>query len=534
MTTQVATPISKGQKVAIELSSLVKARNPLIWIVSKEEARVEGFIAEAAAAAGYATRVWDAAQGVTGIDGKSQKIGSLDAGETLAAIRAIAENDKKVDRCVWIMRDLPIWLTGLSGASVLRSLRNLTRLLPGVPRDQSQAIFVLSPDGNVPAELSGHATVIDFPLPDRSEIAQVLDAALGALPEDKRKAATPTNGQRDAAIDAAVGLSGEEAAACYARSLVQAKKIDPALVLNEKRRVISRDRVLEWVEPIEGGLDAVGGLDNLKTWLHGRKSAWSQKARDYGLPAPKGAFFAGVSGCGKTLLAKATATAWGVPLIKLDLGALKSKFVGESEGNIRKAFRVIEAIGRCVVWCDEVEKQLQGSTSGSADGGVSSDALGALLTWMQERQGEAFVICTANDISGLPPEFLRKGRFDEIWFVDVPTVDERKAVLKAALAANKRASVLINYPEVAAACENFTGAEIAALVPEALFVAFDDGAREITTEDLIAVAGNVVPLTTTASEKIGELRKWAKARARSATAKALDTRVASTGRQIEI
>lgn len=513
MTTPTPT-LSKGQQVAGDVQALLRARNPLLWIVTREEARVEGFIAEAASSASYNTRVWDVAQGVSDLSGKKLQIGDADPGETLKAIRTRAEQGN--ERGVWIMRDLPAWLGGPAGATTLRQLRNLARLLPGVPRDRAQAIIVLTPVADVPPELAGHATVIEWPLPDRSEIAATLDAAIANLPEELKATAAP-NGTRDAAIDAAVGLSGEEAAACYARSLVQTRKIDPALVANEKKRVIARERVLEWFDPIPGGLAAVGGLENLKTWLVARKSAYGQKAREYGLPTPKGALLVGVSGCGKSLIAKAIATAYGVPLLKVDLGALKSKFVGESESNLRKAFKVIEAIGRCVVWLDEIEKALQGATSGAADGGVSADALGAILNWMQERSGQAFVIATANDVSGLPPELLRKGRFDDIWFVDVPNAEERQAVLKASLNAVGRGNVEIDLAKVAARCENFTGAEIAAIVPDALFAAFADNAREIETDDLMLAAATVVPLTVTAAEKVTALRSWAKGRARPAT-----------------
>jgi len=288
-------------------------------------------------------------------------------------------------------------------------------------------------------------------------------------------------------------------------------------VASEKKRVVSRERVLEWYDPIKGGLDAVGGLDNLKSWLNTRKSAYSPAARAYGLPAPKGAMLVGVPGCGKSLTAKAIATAWSVPLLKVDLGALKSKFVGDSEANLRKVFKLIEAIGRCVVWFDEIEKALEGATSGSADGGVSADALGAVLTWMQERQGESFVIATANKAEGLPPELLRKGRFDEVWFIDLPTTTERAAVLSAALREHGRGDLPISTSKVAKVTEGFTGSEIAAIVPDALFAAFNEGAREINTEDLIDAAKTVVPLSVTAAEKITALRNWAAGRARAAS-----------------
>lgn len=508
---------TKGQEVAADVSALLRARNPLLWIVTREEARVESYLIEAAASAKYEPFFWDVAQGAAAVDGKMVGDESLrDPGTMLDRIRANATADTPL-RAVWVMRDLPAWLSGPAGVTTLRQIRNLCRFLPGVPRDNAQALIILSPSGEVPAELAGHATVIDWPLPDRAEIAAVLDASIAALPEELRNTAAP-NGTRDAAIDAAIGLTGAEAQACYAKSLVQLRKIDPAMVAQEKRRVIARERVLEWFEPLPGGLDTVGGLENLKTWLMSRSDAWSPAARAYGLPAPKGAMLVGMSGCGKSLTSKAIATAWRVPLLRLDLGALKSKYVGESEGNLRRALRVIEALGRCVVWIDEVEKALQGATSGSADGGVASDALGAVLTWMEERKGGAFVIATANNVDALPPEFLRKGRFDDVWFIDLPNVRERAEVLSAALRAHGRSEAKINAAAaVASVTEGFTGSEIASLVPDALYTAFADGAREITRDDLLAAAKTVVPLSKTASEKVEALRKWAVGKARAAT-----------------
>ncbi len=504
-----------SRDIAADVAALLRARNPILWLVTREEARCEGYLFEAAASSGYIPHCWDVAQGVTDIAGRPERnIGGADPGDTLNAILGRAQSGK--ERGVWIMRDLPPWLTGPAGMTTCRQVRNLARMLPGVPRESAQAIIVLSTDANVPPELAGHATVIEWPLPDRSEIAAILDAAIQALPDEIKDAAAP-NGTRDAAIDAAVGLSGEEAAACYARSLVQLRRIDPATVAKEKQRVIARERVLEWYDPIPGGMDAVGGLDGLKSWLVSRKLAYSKEARDYGLPAPRGALLVGIPGCGKSLTAKAIATSWGVPLLRVDLGALKSKFVGESEGNLRRAFRVIEAIGRCVVWLDEIEKSLAGATQGGSDGGVSADALGAILSWMQERQGEAFVIATANDVTSLPPEMLRKGRFDEIWWVDLPTLDERIEIIGAALRFHNRKELDIDLYAVAEACAGYTGSEIAALVPDALYTAFGDKGREITTDDILDAAKTVAPLSKTASEKIDRLREWAKGRARPAT-----------------
>lgn len=522
---------TKSEAVAADVVALLRARNPLLWVVTREEGRAEQYLIEAAAAAGYEARTWDAGQGVADIAGKQLRIGSPDPGDTLNAIREAAQGGT---RGVWIMRDLPPWLIGPGGIQTCRLVRNLARSLPGVPRERAQAIIVLSPVADVPAELANHATVIEWPMPDRAEIAAILDAAINSLPDEIKDSAAP-NGTREAAIDAAVGLSGEEAAATYARSLVQLRRIDPPTIAREKKRVIARERVLEWFDPLPGGLDAVGGLDLLKGWLVSRRLAYSAAARAYGLPAPKGAMLVGIPGCGKSLTAKAIATAWGVPLLRLDLGGLKSKFVGESESNLRRALRVIEAIGRCVVWIDEIEKALSGATQGAADGGVSSDALGTILSWMQERAGESFVIATANDVSALPPELLRKGRFDELWFVDLPNQTERTEIVRASLASLGRADAPIAAGVVAAACQDFTGSEIAALVPDALYSAFADGEREIKSDDLLAAAATVTPLAKTAADKIDRLRSWATGRARRATTpEAAATASAPAGRIIDL
>lgn len=515
--------MSKSTQVAADVAALLRARNPLLWIVTREEARVEGFLMEIAAKVKLIPRTWDCAQGVADMAGRQQTdIGSQDIGITLSDIKGRASETSGTDeeRGMWIMRDLPVWLNGPIGITTLRALRNLVRELPTAPQARAQSLIILSPDGNVPPELADHATVIEWPLPDREEIGIVLDGVISALSEERRETAAP-NGTRDAAIDAAVGLSAQEAEACYSKSLVQLRKIDPLLVGKEKKRVVAREKVLEWYDPIPGGLDALGGLAELKAWLVSRRMAYTVRAREYGLPAPKGAFLVGVPGCGKSLCAKAIATAWGVPLLKLDLGSLKGKFVGESEGNLRKALAVIETVGRCVVWLDEIEKAMSGATQGAADGGVSADQLGTILTWMQERVGEAFVIATSNDAEQLPPELLRAGRFDDVWWVDLPTSSEKVDILLAALKAHGRDATVFENTEairrVTDACDGYTGAEIAQMVPNALYAAFADGEREIEPRDLLEAARKVVPLSRTAAEKIDRLRKWAVGRARPAS-----------------
>jgi AAA+ superfamily predicted ATPase len=516
--------MSKSQAIAADLAALFRARNPLIWIASREEARVEKYIFEAAASAGYLARTWDIAAGFAAIDG-SQIPGLPDTfGDPDGAMTVIGE--RSGERGVWIMRDLPALVAPPAGSPLtLRRLRNLARNLPGKGRADAQAIVIISPTASVPAELANHATVINWPLPDREEIEALLDATIESLPEELQE--TAVNGSRDAIVDAAVGLSGEEAQATFASSLVKTRRIEPAAVASEKERAISKGGVLEFVKPLAGGVKAVGGLDNFLSWLIRLSVAWTPEARAYGLQAPKGAMAVGVPGCGKSLTAKAIAGEWQVPLIKLDLGALRSKYVGESESNLRQALSQIEAVGRCVVWLDEVEKALAGATGEQGDGGVAADALGAILSWMQDREGEAFVFATANNAEKLPPELLRKGRFDEIWWVDLPNHVERQGVMAAALRSHGRdaKAIGVDLARVADATDTFTGAEIAALVPDAMFSAFADNKREVNTDDLLEAAKTVVPLAKTSEAKIRAIRETWTGKARNASAPAAAPKV---------
>jgi hypothetical protein len=496
---------TRGAKVAQDVQNLLRARNALLWVVTREEVRAERAVAGAAVAAGYDVRYWDCATGVT--DGDYDDV-DADAKDPAKALEML--DDAKA-RQVWVLRDMHSWLRD---PTVLRKVRTLARELAATPRASARAMVILTPSNEVPPELMGSAVVVDWPLPDRAEIASILAGVVRTLPDNVEK---PDAATTDAAVDAAVGLSADEAASCYAKSLVTSRKICPAVVASEKKRVVAREKVLEWYDPDPRGLEAVGGLDNLKSWLATRRQAFSQRARAFGLPVPKGVLLVGVPGCGKSLTAKAVSSAYGMPLLRMDVGALRSKWVGESEGNLRKALATAEAVAPCILWLDEVEKALAGATQGAADGGVSADALGTILSWMQEKTAPVFIVATANDVRSLPPEVLRKGRFDEVFWVDLPTRAERVEVLAAALRGAGRDAAAVDVDAVVDETVDFTGAEIAALVPEALFAAFADGERQITTEDLTTAAGSVVPLAKTAADRIAALREWAKTRARPAS-----------------
>lgn len=524
----------KSQEIAADIGAHLRARCSLLWIVTREEARAEFHLFNAASQAGYVPRTWDVSQGAAEFSGKPFPRSGQDPADMLNFIEAQARgsNNQPAERGIWIMRDLPPWLEEMPGAALRRKLRNLARLLPTIAKDRAQALIILSPSSDVPAELANHATVIDWPLPDREEIAEILDSAIQGLPEEMRAQAAP-NGARDAAIDAALGLSGEEAASCYAKSLVKLRRIDAPTVAAEKKRVIAQAAGLQWYDPPADGLAAVGGLDGLKAWLIARKGAFSPAARDYGLPTPKGVLLVGIAGTGKSLSAKAVGAAWQRPVLRFDMGATKDKYVGGSEANIRRTLKLAETVAPCVLWIDEIEKVMAGATQGAADGGVSADQLGTFLTWMQEKTAPVFVIATANDVESLPPEILRKGRFDELFFVDLPTTKERAEILAASLRPHAQHADAVNCAEVAAATPGFTGAELAALVPDALYAAFSDGSRNLTTADLLDAAKVTQPLSKTAAEKVERLQKWAAGRCRRAsTAETVTT--TQGGRAIDV
>lgn len=500
-----------------EITALLRARNTLLIVQSDDEAATEAALIEACADAKYQTRIWDCSQGVTDAAGGAVSADCILAAEILAMI------GERKERAAYVLRDFhAFW----RDAFPLRSLRTLARKLQAAPKDESRVIIILTGSTDLPAELKGQAPVVKWALPTRPEMARLLDDTIASLPEELRATAAP-NGTRSAAVDAAMGLTHKQAQDCFSLSLVKERAVVPGLVSAAKKSIIASGKGLTWEDPDPRGMDAVGGLANVKAWLTRRKAAFGEKARAFGLPTPKGLFLVGLPGTGKSLVSKCVAAAWGLPLISLDLGALKDKFVGNSEANMAATLAMLDAVAPCVVRIDEIEKALAGATgNGGGDGGVSDAALGAILAWMQDRKSAVFVIATANDVRALPPELLRKGRFDEIFFVDLPNPSERAAIVKAALGMYGRKEA-IDHAAVAAVTAGFSGAEIAALVPDAMFAAFEADGREITTADLIASAGEVVPLSKTAAPKIDALRSWAKGNARFASPREEETSGAS-------
>jgi SpoVK/Ycf46/Vps4 family AAA+-type ATPase len=320
-------------------------------------------------------------------------------------------------------------------------------------------------------------------------------------------------------IKAAQGLTLSEAENAFAKAIANdgvLDKDDIQLVLEEKRQVIRKSGLLEFISR-DDELGHVGGLDELKAWLTGRSAAFGEPARKFGLPAPKGLLLLGVQGCGKSLTSKAIASQWALPLLRLDLGRIFSSLIGSSEENLRRAIRVAESVAPAVLWIDEIEKGLAGS-AGSAvtDSGVSARVFGYLLTWLQEKTAPVFVVATANRIDALPPELLRKGRFDDIFFIDLPSVAERREIFHIHLQRRRREPAHYDLDALAQSSEGFSGSEIEQCVIAALYYAFGEGC-ELSQAHLLKAAQEAFPISATMGEEIARLREWSKTRTRPAS-----------------
>lgn len=504
-------------------ANLLKARFPYLYVPTWEEERVLGTIREVA---GDAARIrtprrvvtWTATQGLRS-DGWNPPAGTEDFVAALEVVESFP------DPAVFVFQDAhPFFGTDQRPCDhkVVRKLRDLVPVLKGSQPPRS-VVFV-SPTLHLPHELQKDVTVLEFVLPTAEEIRTVLDGIIQANQGSGRIVIDlpPTDAER--LVKAAVGLTLHEAENAFARAMVADGRLDAKdveIVLEEKRQTIRKSEILEFIAS-DLDMKDVGGLDNLKRWLDKRNNAWLDEAREYGLPAPKGVLITGVPGCGKSLLAKSIGAAWQLPLLRLDVGRVFSGILGSSEQNMRTAIATAEAIAPSILWIDEIEKGF--GRAGDMDGGTSTRIFGSFLTWMQEKTKPVFVIATANNIESLPPELLRKGRFDEIFFVDLPTRSERMQIFGVHLAKRlRKPEVMGTFSIDAKTCqhlagltEGFVGAEIEQVVIAALFEAFSER-RAVQMTDFERVIQNTVPLSVTQAEQIRAIRAWASVRAVAAT-----------------
>lgn len=489
-----------------ELQLLIASRNPLIAVVSRDEEQVEANITSVAESLDMGVQLWDCAAGMQAASGEVTAGGVLEPDDALSYIMDWGSD------CVFILRDFHPFLDGGMPANVMtiRKLRDMRRILKGAPENApNRCVILLSPQLKLPPELESEVAYMKWPMPDRKDLHRVVDGLVAAVPslkvEDDTKAAL---------VDAALGLGYIEAENALAKAIVSGD-LSPAQVLTSKKMAVEKSGCVRWKEPPAGGLDWVGGLDELKAWLRLRKRAFSEEARAAGLPRPKGILCVGPPGTGKSLVAECCAATWGVPDIAL--GQIMGSLLGESENNFEKALEIAEATAPCILFLDEVEKMFGGvGGSGESDGGVKKGLFGRFLSWMQEKKADVFVVATANDVEQLPAELLRKGRFDELWYVGLPNLDEREAILLVHLQRNGRGLSDAARTAAAKQMDGFSGAEIEAVVVDAMYRAFDTG-EEFSLSHVIAAIDKTVPLSRTAKEKLDALLNWAKGRARFAT-----------------
>ena len=485
-----------------EFKLLLRARYPLLYIATYEEERVEAAIREEATNQGNRPiYIWDFVDGYQG-NPNDQGFGRRNPLQALELVEKLSPNAPGV----FILRDYHRFLEDVA---IARKLRNFARLLKSQPKN----IVLLSPRINIPDDLMEVLTVVDFPLPAKTEIKTEIERLLAST-------GTALSAKfLDDLVSSCQGLSMERIRRVLARAIASHGELQPEdveLVLAEKRQTIRQTQILDFI-PATEQISDIGGLDNLKDWLLRRGGAFSEKARQYGLPHPRGLLLIGIQGTGKSLTAKAIAHHWHLPLLRLDVGRLFAGLVGESESRTRQMIQVAEALAPCILWIDEIDKAFSGLGS-KGDAGTTSRVFGTFITWLAEKTSPVFVVATANDIQALPPEILRKGRFDEIFFVGLPIQEERKAIYEVHLT-RLRPHNIKNYDidRLAYETPDFSGAEIEQTLIEAMHIGFSQN-RDFTTDDILEAASQIIPLARTAQEQIEKLREWAAAgRARLAS-----------------
>lgn len=503
--------------LAAQLETFFRSRCTLIIIVTSEEERAVGEVLKACEESRPPRQChrWDVGLGMRRAANPTPT--NVDPEALLEEIRTSNKRD------VYVLNDFhDVWR---EMSPVKRRLRSVAQHL----KNTQATIVITIPTRDIPPELQDEATVVDLSLPNEKQLDEVLEEIVsGNLSDHEIKAAV-----RLKTVRAAIGLTSSQARRAFAEAIVKDGTIAESsidFVMAQKKQVIRQSEALEFYDTTET-VDNVGGLDVLKSWLRAREAAFSKEAAKYRLPPPKGIVLLGIPGTGKSLTAKMVSGLWRMPLLRLDVGAIFGMYVGQSEERLRKATQLAETVAPCVLWIDELEKAF-GSQSG-LDGGTSTRVFGSLLSWMQDKKAPVFIVATANDVSKLPPELLRRGRFDEIFFLDLPNVMEREEILKVHLKKVGRNPRDFDVRAVAEKCEDFVGAEIEQIVAKAMYRAFSDGVREFTTDDLQAGRAELIPLAKSQRERIDGLRDWLReGRALSASRQVDESR--TTGGRLEI
>lgn len=525
-----------------ELECLIRARYTAIHVSTFEEERCIEFAKVIAQKLNKRLITWTATNGFI-LNGSPLDNKSIDF---RTAARMAEELGKEPTLFAWCdihnyFKSQPVFV------------RCFKELCQALRRSCPSNSLLISPSFEIPVELQKEITILDLPLPNQDETKKIIQSFADNYAG--KQGLTVDNGEEsiNALSQAGVGLSQTEIENCLAKSLVQ----DHALTVNEvkhilqeKKQIIRKTGILEYISTDNFDMSKIGGLQNLKNWLEKRKTAFSQEARDFGLNYPKGVLLVGIPGCGKSLSAKCVAAAWKMPLLKLDMGKIFAGVVGSSEANMRLALSLCETVSPSILWIDEIEKGLAGNGNGSSDGGTSSRVFGNLLTWMQEKKCPVFIFATANNIQNLPPELLRKGRFDEIFFIDLPAAEERMDIFSIMIKGCRREPSNFDLNQLVDISGEkqwgegirLTGSEIESVVKDSLLEAFyrknvryDN--TDMNTQDIAAAILHLVPLAKSRAEDIKFIRNWAQENAvgASISTTANDTAITevSVGRNIE-
>jgi hypothetical protein len=518
-------------KVLDRLKVLMDSSTPIVVMETVEETRAVRMVRLACSALNLAAFEWTIASGLARsggnplapvVDNGTFPPGGYRAGD----VNDIAENAK----ALYDSREPAKMLANLESISIEAAfiLKDLHRHMddPVVVRrlrdvgqkfaTNRRTVILTAPKISIPAELASLVEYLELPLPDRQRLRQIIDEILVRILKTHTLQRRLEPGGLDAMADNLRGLTEEEAERAISQALVARYALCPETVtdvLEAKKALLRRAEMLEFVESSDN-LALVGGLDNLKRFLAQRRGSWEDAARAFGLDPPRGVIILGVQGCGKSMCARAIAGDWKLPLVKFDTAAVYDKYIGETEKRIQKVFKVAEGLAPCVLWIDELEKVFAGSgpDSASADAGVSSRLLASFLSWMQDRKAPVFVAATCNNVSVLPPELIRKGRFDELFFVDLPTHAERKQIFGIQLSKRKRNPAEFHLDRIAAAARGYSGAEIESVVQTALYAAYSQK-QQLGDRHLLEAIQATVPLSTTRAEEIAALREWAAKRA---------------------
>ena len=503
------------------LKVYIKSSSPIVVVETLEEMRALEVARAAAMDLELAFFEWSIADGLSRTDGTFSKLRLTS--ETAASLPPVNNTQPAVGMLahlrtltvegVFVLKDFH---RHIDDAVVIRRLREVAQTFC----TDRRTVIITAPQLTVPPELQNQVEYLDLPLPDHARLMDIVETTYTRLRKKLLLARSIDKAGLSTLADNLSGLTEDEAERAVAHAVVARNTLDEQVaadVLQAKKDMLKRSGMLDFIENPEA-MSAVGGLDNLKRWLGRRKDTWTESARAAGLEAPRGVIIMGVQGCGKSMCARAIAGEWGLPLVRFDTAAIYDKYVGETEKRIQKVFRVAERLAPAVLWIDELEKVFAGSGSDSAssDAGVSARLLAAFLSWMQDRKACVFVAATCNNVTVLPPELIRKGRFDEIFFVDLPTHEERRAIFTAQLKQRKQNPGDFDLDRLSLASGGYSGAEIEAAIKAAMYAAFSEK-KAVKTETILQEIASTTPLSATRAEDIEALRAWAADRARPAT-----------------